>query len=62
MRRIIESFTIEDYGLAHAIIKGIEGTESNRGGYYECTIDEVLDKDRCVVATKIHVVETGVKP
>lgn len=61
MKRIIETITVEDYNLAQAIIKGIEGTESNRGGFYECTIDEVLDKDRVLIATKIHIVEVGIK-
>ena len=62
MRRIIETFTIENQELARAIIRGIEGIESARGGFYECTIDEIIDKNYCVVGTKIHVVEVGVKP
>lgn len=61
MKRIVETFTIEDEGLARAIIKHIDGTESDRGGFYECTIDEVLDKNRCLMATKIQVVEVCTK-
>ncbi len=62
MRRIVESFTIENQELARAIIKGIEGNDSARGGFYECTIDEVVDKNNFIVATKICVVEVGVNP
>ena len=62
MRRIIETIAVEDHNLARAIIKGIEGTEGDRGGFYECTITEVLNKDNFVVGTKIQVVEVGVKP
>lgn len=62
MRRIVETITVENEELARAIIKGIEGIDSVRGGFYECTIDEVLDKNHMIVATRIHVVEVGVKP
>lgn len=62
MRRIVETITVENQELARAIIKGIEGIDSARGGFYECTIDEIIDKNYCVVATKIQVVEVGVKP
>lgn len=61
MRRIIETFTVEDRNLARAIIKGIDGIESDRGGFYECTIDEVMDKNNFIAATKIRVEEVGTK-
>ena len=60
MRRIVETITVEDECLARAIIKGIEGITGARGGFYECTVDEVLDQNRILIATKIHITEVGI--
>ena len=62
MRRIVETITVRDQDLVRAIIKGIEGTDSAGGGFYECTIDEMIDTNYVVVSTKINVVEVGLKP
>ena len=62
MRRIVETITVENEELTRAIVKGIEGINSDRGGFYECTIDEVVDKNHMLIATKIQVVEVGVQP
>lgn len=60
MKRIIETIKVQDEHLARAIIKGIDGTTGPRGGFYECTVNETLDRSGFLISMEIAVTEVSV--